>query len=240
MSGLDDFLMNPLVQGHSGTATERSRNAFGTNQGTIEDDSQSNLYPEASIFPSQTTQKSGPENGQDLMTGVLEEVTYWSSAHLQANRKGTALPVNRNSTERRLLRRSKNTKFCWPFRSWQTITLLHISLTISTELPSCQKRSRQRCPRSTGNMKSLSCWEISCKRVSKITINWLKMTESITSILSWGERRFKHLKTLMANPRESGRNYSSFPKEICETPIDADSETIIPKISFSTQQIRTY
>ena len=53
--------MNPLIQGHSGTAPETSRNAFGTNQGTDEDDSQSDPHPEAGIFRSQTTQNSGPE-----------------------------------------------------------------------------------------------------------------------------------------------------------------------------------
>ena len=29
---LDDFPMNPLIQGYSGTTPETSRNAFGTNQ----------------------------------------------------------------------------------------------------------------------------------------------------------------------------------------------------------------
>ena len=36
---LDDSLMNPLIHGHSGTAPETSRNAYGTNQGTNQDDS---------------------------------------------------------------------------------------------------------------------------------------------------------------------------------------------------------
>ena len=39
LSRLDDFLMNPLIQGYSGTAPETSRNAYGTNRGTNEDDS---------------------------------------------------------------------------------------------------------------------------------------------------------------------------------------------------------
>ena len=63
LSRLDDFLMNPLIQGHSGTAPETSRNAFSTSQGTNEDDSQSHLHPEAGIFNNQTTQNSGPEDG---------------------------------------------------------------------------------------------------------------------------------------------------------------------------------
>ena len=65
LARLDDFLVNPLIQGHSGTAPETSRNIFGKNQGTNEDDSQSDPHPEAGICRSQTTQNSGPEVGHD-------------------------------------------------------------------------------------------------------------------------------------------------------------------------------
>ena len=41
--------MKPLIHGHSGTTTDMSRNAFITNQGTNEDDSQSDPHPEAGI-----------------------------------------------------------------------------------------------------------------------------------------------------------------------------------------------
>ena len=70
--------MNPLIQGYYETAPKTSRNAYSTNQGTNEDDSESDPHPEAGIFQSQTIQNSGPEEGQDLMTGVHEEVTYCS------------------------------------------------------------------------------------------------------------------------------------------------------------------
>ena len=65
LSRLDDFLMNPLIQDHSGTAPETSRNAFSTSQVTNEDDSQSDRHPEAGIFNNQTTQNSDPEDGHD-------------------------------------------------------------------------------------------------------------------------------------------------------------------------------
>ena len=65
LARLDDFLMNSLIQGHSWTAPETSRNAFGTNQATNGHDSQSDPHPESSIFHSQTTQNSGPEDGHD-------------------------------------------------------------------------------------------------------------------------------------------------------------------------------
>ena len=62
LARLDNFLMNPLIQGHSGTTPEMSRNAFITNQGTNEDDSPSEPHPEAGIFGNQTMQNSGQED----------------------------------------------------------------------------------------------------------------------------------------------------------------------------------
>ena len=44
LSRLDDFLLNPLLQGHSGTAPETSRNAYRTYQETNEDHSQSDPH----------------------------------------------------------------------------------------------------------------------------------------------------------------------------------------------------
>ena len=62
---LDDFLMKPLLQGHSGTTPEPSRNALMASQGTNEDDSQNDHHPEAGLFHGQMTQNSGPEDGHD-------------------------------------------------------------------------------------------------------------------------------------------------------------------------------
>ena len=61
LARLGDFVMNPLLQGHSGTAPETSRNAFSVNQGTNEDNSQSDHHTEAGLFHNQLTQNSGPE-----------------------------------------------------------------------------------------------------------------------------------------------------------------------------------
>ena len=65
LARLDDFLMNPLLQGHSGTTPELSRNALSTSQGTNEDDPQNDPHPEAGLFCSQMTQNSGQEDGHD-------------------------------------------------------------------------------------------------------------------------------------------------------------------------------
>ena len=71
LARLDDFLMNPLLQGHSGTTPEPSRIALNTSQGTNEDNSQNDPHPEAGLFHGQTTQNSGPEEGHDTRWSIL-------------------------------------------------------------------------------------------------------------------------------------------------------------------------
>ena len=65
LARLDDFLMNPLLPGHSGATPEPSRHALNTSQGTNEDDSQNDPRPEAGLFHGQMTQNSGPEERHD-------------------------------------------------------------------------------------------------------------------------------------------------------------------------------
>ena len=67
LARLNDFLMNPLLQGHSGNTPETSRNVFSINQGTNEDDSQSDPHPEAGLST------SGREDRHDMATGVQRE-----------------------------------------------------------------------------------------------------------------------------------------------------------------------
>ena len=72
LARLDDFLTNPLIQGHSRTTPETSGNVFSISKGTNDDDSQSKSHPEAGIFNNQVTQNSGPENGHNMVTGATE------------------------------------------------------------------------------------------------------------------------------------------------------------------------
>ena len=65
LSKLDNFLFNPQIRTHSGTVPGTLRNTNVENQGTNEDDSQSDPHPEAGLFRSQTTKNSGPEVGHD-------------------------------------------------------------------------------------------------------------------------------------------------------------------------------
>ena len=87
LSRLDEFLLNPLIQGHSGTSPETTSNTLATNEGTNEDDTQSDPHPEASVSQRQTTRNSGPDDAYDSL--ILESLIcqwylfrlryFWSS-----------------------------------------------------------------------------------------------------------------------------------------------------------------
>ena len=63
LSKLDEFLSNQQIQTYSETVPGTFPNTNVENQGTNEDDSQSDPHPEGGLFRSQTTQNSGPEAG---------------------------------------------------------------------------------------------------------------------------------------------------------------------------------
>ena len=82
LARLDNFLINPLLQGHSGIAPETSRNVSSVNQGTNEDDSQSNPHPEAGLLTSGQEDhhnmvmgaQRGSIQASDMVTGVTEQI----------------------------------------------------------------------------------------------------------------------------------------------------------------------
>ena len=78
LSKLDEFILNQQTQTHSGTVPGTFRNTNVENQGTNEDDSQSDPHPEAGIFRGQTTQNSGPKDCCDMVTGFQGEIRYRS------------------------------------------------------------------------------------------------------------------------------------------------------------------
>ena len=63
LSKLDEVLSNQQIQTYSETVPGTFRNTNVENQGTNEDNSQSDPHPEGGLFRSQTTQNSGPEAG---------------------------------------------------------------------------------------------------------------------------------------------------------------------------------
>ena len=74
LSKLDEFLSNQQIQTHSKTVPGTFRNTNVENQGTNEDDSQSDPHAEAGIFHGQTTQNSGPKQCPDMVTGATREI----------------------------------------------------------------------------------------------------------------------------------------------------------------------
>ena len=72
LSKLDEVLSNQQIQTYSATVPRTFRNTNVENQGTNEDDSQSDPHPEGGLFRSQTTQNSGPEAGHYMVTGATE------------------------------------------------------------------------------------------------------------------------------------------------------------------------
>ena len=76
LSKLDEFLSNQQIQTHSKTVAGTFRNTNVENQGTNEDDSESDPHPEAGIFFGQNAQNSDLEDCCDMVTGVRGEIRH--------------------------------------------------------------------------------------------------------------------------------------------------------------------
>ena len=77
LSKLDEFLSNQQIQTHSKTVPGTFRNTNVENQGTNEDDSQSDPHPEVgpSVCQSRHPSDSDTSEAHDTMTGVIEQTT---------------------------------------------------------------------------------------------------------------------------------------------------------------------
>ena len=78
LARLDDFLMNPLLPGHSRTTPEPTWNASHNNQGKKEDGSQNDPHPEAGPFHGQTTRNVSLED-HDRKHSFTCVLNYWLS-----------------------------------------------------------------------------------------------------------------------------------------------------------------
>ena len=76
LSNLDEFLLNQQITTHSETVPGTFRNTNVENQGTNEDNSQSDPHPEAGIFCGQNAQNSDLEDCCDMVTGVTGEIRH--------------------------------------------------------------------------------------------------------------------------------------------------------------------
>ena len=76
LTKLDEFLSNQQIHTLFETVPGTFRNTNVGNQGTNEDDSQSDPHPEAGIFRGQTTQNLGPKDCRDMVTGATGEIRH--------------------------------------------------------------------------------------------------------------------------------------------------------------------
>ena len=193
LSKLNEFLLNPQITTHSETVPGTFRNTNVENQGTNEDDSQSDPHPEAGIFRGQTTQNFGAKDCRDMVTGVQGGIryrpTWWQEVQKrfamamtwwqqfkkmfptapldfpQENKRMRAPQVSHNFAARTPLRQLKQIRFCWPFSSWRRTVILPMLITTVTKFQNCLSLSRQQCPPSTGNQRNSNCLKIYSKRV---------------------------------------------------------------------------
>ena len=77
LSKLDEFLLNQQIRTHSGTVPGTFRNTNVENQGTNEDESQSDPHPEVgpSVCQSRHSIDSDTSEAHDTMTGVIEQTS---------------------------------------------------------------------------------------------------------------------------------------------------------------------
>ena len=71
LTKLDEFLSNQLIHTHFETVPGTFRSTNVENQGTNEDDSQSDPHPKAGIFRGQTTQNLGPKDCRDSAEEIV-------------------------------------------------------------------------------------------------------------------------------------------------------------------------
>ena len=75
LSKWDEFHLNQQITTHSGTVPGTFRNTNLENQGTNEDDSQSDPHPEAGIFRGQTTQNLGQKDCRDTNIAAYQMIS---------------------------------------------------------------------------------------------------------------------------------------------------------------------
>ena len=83
LSKLDEFLSNQQIHTHFETVPGTFRNTNVENQGTNEDDSQSDPHPEAGVFRGQTTQKLGPKDCRDSWNKQIKHQIGWDYLFLE-------------------------------------------------------------------------------------------------------------------------------------------------------------
>ena len=193
LARLDDFLMNPLLQGHSGTTPETSRNVFSINQGANEDDSQSDPRREAGHLTSGRKDRHDMATGvqiesaavqvmvtgvtehirsqRGMVTGVHEEVTYCSpstSSEKQKKNRSTSQTQFRSENTPATIEADQILLALQQLANNNNSANFHNNINRISKLP---KSLTTTMPIFDGKSEKSSCLKICSKRVSKPTIN---------------------------------------------------------------------
>ena len=242
LARLDDFLMNLLLQGDSGAAPEASRNPLSKSQGTNEDDSQNDPHPEAGLLHSQITQTFDPEDYHDMVTGateqigvrhdmtvVHEEVTYCSpstSSGKQKQNRSTNLPQFRSENTLATIEADQLLLAFQQLENNNNSANFHNNINRISKLPKSLTTTMHTFD---GKSEKFELFE-DLFQTSLNIHNQLTEDDRINyfrSLMRWDA--LQTLKHYWPHPREFGRKSSSFPKELCKTPIDGNRKAQIPE-----------
>ena len=178
LTKLDEFLSSQQIHTLFETVPGTFRNTNVENQGTNEDDSQSDPHPEAGIFRGQTTQNLGPKdcrdmltgateeirNGHDLVTAVQKEIPYCSSGISSGKQKKARATRQPHFRSENTLATIGADQILLALQQLATSSNSANAITAVTESRNCLNPSRQPCPPSTGNQRILNSFKIYSKR----------------------------------------------------------------------------
>ena len=227
LAGPDDCLVNPLIQGHSGTAPETSQNAFSTSQGTNQDDSQSDRHTEAGIFHNQTARNFGPEGGHDMVTGVHEEVFYCSpntSSGKQIKNRSTKQPQFRSENTPATIEADQILLALQQLADNNSSSKFHKNFNRNSKLP---KSLTTTMPSFNGKSEKFELFEDLFHTSLKVD-NQLREHDRINYFhsLMKGDASWTHKDNNGPTPE----------KELRKTPIDGESETQIPETYLQSRK----
>ena len=115
LARLNDFLMNPLIQGHSGTTPEMSWNQLSTSQVMNEDDSQNGPHPDLGLFHTYRRPSQSPRHGDRSSERERErerEREYVSPRHARDHEEVTYCSPSTSSGKQKKNRFTSKPQFC--------------------------------------------------------------------------------------------------------------------------------
>ena len=184
LSKLDEFLLNPQIRLHSGTVPGTFRNTNAENQGTNEDDTQSDPHPEVGHSVCQSRYSIDSDTGEphDTMTGVIEQTSKGPHMMTGATAVQEGTPYCSPTTSSGKQKKARSTSQP-QFRSENTPATIEadqILLALQqlatnsnsanfnsniSRISKLPKPSQRRCLRLMENQRNSNCLKICSKRV---------------------------------------------------------------------------